>query len=412
MAGAHPSEQACDDSPYHRRCRPDPGRDCHDPPSHPEPPYAGGRAARPRGAPTSRPGFRPGHVGAALRPGGVPPLRRARGGAAAGGDRGAGGQAAPPRAGLVRPSGPAHAGRAAGRARPAGRPGARRRRRRHPAGRAQPHRPTVLPAGFRNDSNDSRILVCRAEPRRRGPRGHPGHQGHAAAGEGRRGGPARRRVPRTDSRAIRLDRDGRARRWPRTRSTRCTPASRSTSTARRAALPHRPGAALRRRFGARPGARRTSRSGWSAASARRSACTAGRPSSGSRWTCCWTTRIGIVSLGGRAGTGKSALALCAGLEAVMERRAAQEGGGLPPAVRRRRPGARLPAGQRESEKMSPWAQAVFDTLGAVVHENVLEEVTARGMLEVLPLTHIRGRSACTTPSSSSTRRSRWSGACC
>ena len=30
--------------------------------------------------------------------------------------------------------------------------------------------------------------------------------------------------------------------------------------------------------------------------------------------------IGIVSLGGRAGTGKSALALCAGLEAVMERR--------------------------------------------------------------------------------------------
>ena len=30
--------------------------------------------------------------------------------------------------------------------------------------------------------------------------------------------------------------------------------------------------------------------------------------------------IGIVSMGGRAGTGKSALALCAGLEAVMERR--------------------------------------------------------------------------------------------
>src|SRR5690606_24302416 len=29
--------------------------------------------------------------------------------------------------------------------------------------------------------------------------------------------------------------------------------------------------------------------------------------------------IGIVSLGGRAGTGKSALALCAGLEAVLER---------------------------------------------------------------------------------------------
>jgi PhoH-like ATPase len=31
--------------------------------------------------------------------------------------------------------------------------------------------------------------------------------------------------------------------------------------------------------------------------------------------------VGIVSLGGRAGTGKSALALCAGLESVLERRA-------------------------------------------------------------------------------------------
>ena len=46
----------------------------------------------------------------------------------------------------------------------------------------------------------------------------------------------------------------------------------------------------------------------------------------------------------------------------------------------------------EAEKMSPWAQAVFDTLGSLVHDNVMEEVAARGMLEVLPLTHIRGRS--------------------
>ncbi|HZL81510.1 MAG TPA: PhoH family protein, partial [Demequina sp.] len=46
----------------------------------------------------------------------------------------------------------------------------------------------------------------------------------------------------------------------------------------------------------------------------------------------------------------------------------------------------------EAEKMNPWAQAVFDTLGAVVSSAVVEEVMARGMLEVLPLTHIRGRS--------------------
>ncbi|MFV2024232.1 PhoH family protein [Solwaraspora sp. WMMD937] len=101
--------------------------------------------------------------------------------------------------------------------------------------------------------------------------------------------------------------------------------------------------------------------------------------------------IGIVSLGGRAGTGKSALALCAGLEAVMERRRHKKVVVFRPlyAVGGQELGY-LPGS--ESEKMSPWAQAVFDTLGAVVHENVMEEVLARGMLEVLPLTHIRGRS--------------------
>ncbi|MFV0426690.1 MAG: PhoH family protein [Beutenbergiaceae bacterium] len=101
--------------------------------------------------------------------------------------------------------------------------------------------------------------------------------------------------------------------------------------------------------------------------------------------------IGILSLGGRAGTGKSALALCAALEAVLERNehrrimvfrplyavGGQELGYLPGS---------------ESEKMNPWAQAVFDTLGAMVSGEVVEEVLARGMLEVLPLTHIRGRS--------------------
>lgn len=101
--------------------------------------------------------------------------------------------------------------------------------------------------------------------------------------------------------------------------------------------------------------------------------------------------IGIVSLGGRAGTGKSALALCAGLEWVLERAqhrkimvfrplyavGGQELGYLP--------------GDKD-EKMGPWGQAVFDTLGAVVSPNVLDEIVARDLIEVLPLTHIRGRS--------------------
>ena len=101
--------------------------------------------------------------------------------------------------------------------------------------------------------------------------------------------------------------------------------------------------------------------------------------------------VGIVSLGGRAGTGKSALALCAGLEAVMERRQHKKVVVFRPlfAVGGQELGY-LPGS--ESEKMSPWGQAVFDTLGALTSSDVIEEVLDRGMLEVLPLTHIRGRS--------------------
>ena len=101
--------------------------------------------------------------------------------------------------------------------------------------------------------------------------------------------------------------------------------------------------------------------------------------------------VGIVSLGGRAGTGKSALALCAGLEAVMERRAHKKVVVFRPlyAVGGQDLGY-LPGS--EGEKMAPWAQAVYDTLGALVSGDVLDEVLDRGMIEVLPLTHIRGRS--------------------
>jgi PhoH-like ATPase len=101
--------------------------------------------------------------------------------------------------------------------------------------------------------------------------------------------------------------------------------------------------------------------------------------------------IGIVSLGGRAGTGKSALALCAGLEAVMERRQHKKVVVFRPlyAVGGQELGY-LPGS--ENEKMSPWAQAVFDTLGALTSPDVIDEILDRGMLEVLPLTHIRGRS--------------------
>ena len=101
--------------------------------------------------------------------------------------------------------------------------------------------------------------------------------------------------------------------------------------------------------------------------------------------------IGIVSIGGRAGTGKSALALCAGLEAVLERGEHRRIVVFRPmyAVGGQSLGY-LPG--TESDKMNPWAQAVYDTLEGLVSENVMEEVHERGLIEVLPLTHIRGRS--------------------
>jgi PhoH-like ATPase len=100
--------------------------------------------------------------------------------------------------------------------------------------------------------------------------------------------------------------------------------------------------------------------------------------------------IGIVSLGGPAGTGKTVLALAAGLEAVLEQRThrrvvvfrplyavgGQDLGYLPGTA---------------DEKMEPWAAAVFDALDAIAGPDLVAEVKARQLVEVLPLTHIRGR---------------------
>lgn len=100
--------------------------------------------------------------------------------------------------------------------------------------------------------------------------------------------------------------------------------------------------------------------------------------------------VGIVSLGGAAGTGKSVLALAAGLDAVLEQRShsrvvvfrplfavgGQELGYLP---------------GTEQEKMAPWGAAVFDALESIMGPDLINEVTSRNLLEVLPLTHIRGR---------------------
>lgn len=102
--------------------------------------------------------------------------------------------------------------------------------------------------------------------------------------------------------------------------------------------------------------------------------------------------VPIVSLAGAAGTGKSSLALAAAAQAAVEPEGpidrimvfrplyavgGQDLGYLP---------------GDEGDKMDPWAAAVFDVLGSIMHKDAVAEIVRRKTLEVLPLTHIRGRS--------------------
>ncbi len=100
--------------------------------------------------------------------------------------------------------------------------------------------------------------------------------------------------------------------------------------------------------------------------------------------------IGIVSVGGRAGCGKTVLALAAALELTVEQERFQKILVFRPlfAVGGQELGF-LPGS--EAEKMSPWAAGVVDALGAFCESSTVEHVFDEGLLEVLPLTHIRGR---------------------
>lgn len=102
--------------------------------------------------------------------------------------------------------------------------------------------------------------------------------------------------------------------------------------------------------------------------------------------------IGIVSLGGKAGSGKTVMALAAGIAALADKRRTgiekvmvfrpiqavgdQELGFLP--------------GTQE-EKMAPWAEAVQDALKSFMKPNEIRDLFSYNKIEVLPLTHIRGR---------------------
>jgi len=100
--------------------------------------------------------------------------------------------------------------------------------------------------------------------------------------------------------------------------------------------------------------------------------------------------VGIVSLAGKAGTGKSSLALAAGLESVIEKRKHKKVTVFRPLYAVGGQDLGFLPGTAE-EKMSPWAEAIYDCLDGFCGENVIEQIIEEELLEILPLTHIRGR---------------------
>jgi PhoH-like ATPase len=102
-------------------------------------------------------------------------------------------------------------------------------------------------------------------------------------------------------------------------------------------------------------------------------------------------KVKIVSLGGRAGTGKTTLALAAGVEQLkanngpykkiivfrsMHAVGGEELGFLP---------------GTEAEKLDPWTAAIYDSLGSFLEPSQINALKMQKAIEVLPLTHIRGR---------------------
>ena len=222
--------------------------------------------------------------------------------------------------------------------------------RRHAARRAQPHRPRVaagrLPAGRQRHPHPR----GRPQPRRRGlRRSRWSRKDLPMRVKASAVGPRRRGVPRRARRRVRLDRHGRARRHREQTSTSCTRTGRSTSTRRRE-LPCHTGLVLlsergsglgrvgadkqvrlvrgdRDAFGLHGRSRRAADRPRPAARPRHRHRLARRPRRHRQ------VRAGAVRRA-RGGDGAPP---------------APQGRRLPAAVRRRRPGARLPARQRVRE---------------------------------------------------------------
>ncbi|RMG56030.1 MAG: PhoH family protein, partial [Bacteroidetes bacterium] len=105
--------------------------------------------------------------------------------------------------------------------------------------------------------------------------------------------------------------------------------------------------------------------------------------------------VQVVTLVGKAGTGKTLLALAVGLEKVIEEGIYSRFLVTRPVIPMGDDLGYLP-GSKE-EKLRPWMQPIYDNLEYLLHNcpepyDLMEDLIDRGVLEMEPLTYIRGRS--------------------
>lgn len=107
--------------------------------------------------------------------------------------------------------------------------------------------------------------------------------------------------------------------------------------------------------------------------------------------------VKVVSLVGKAGTGKTLLAIAAGLEQVVERGLYKKLLIARPIVPMGKDLGYLPGS--EEEKLKPWMQPIFDNIdfladskGEKTGEKVILGLQTMGLLKIEALTYIRGRS--------------------
>jgi PhoH-like ATPase len=108
--------------------------------------------------------------------------------------------------------------------------------------------------------------------------------------------------------------------------------------------------------------------------------------------------ITVVALDGRAGTGKTILAIAAALEQVVEQQRYERVAVYRPLVPVGRADVGFLPGGLE-EKLDPWMSAIHDAIVALTDRNsshdarrLIEELTARGQLSLESVTFLRGRS--------------------